>query len=132
MTAARQGICSGKLHSLVYPGKMEGTPEKKWHHTVLVLWIASRQQDRPVSAHSTLHSRGNWGSTAASEVRVTPQRLCQRILFTAIKISSHCRGVYPLKPVAIRTPVSAPDFTGVNAELSEIAWSRSHPDAVAG
>lgn len=76
VTAARQGICSGKLNSMVYIGKMEGIPEKKWHHTVPVLWIASRQQDRPVRAHSSLHSRGNWGSTAASEVRVTPQRLC--------------------------------------------------------
>lgn len=54
------------------------------------------------------------------------------MLFTAIKISRHFRGVYPLKPVAIRMPVSAPDFSGVNAELSGIAWSRSHPDAVAG
>lgn len=79
-------------------------------------------------AHPTLHSRGNWGSTA----RVIPKKLCWKTLFSAIKISSHFRSVYPLNPVAIRRPVSAPDFSGVNAELSGIAWSRLLPGAVAG
>lgn len=74
-TAVRQGIPSdlrGQNGGNEFIGR-NGTA--RFMCSGAYLDIAASRTDQ-VRAHSALHSRGNWGSTAALDGRVTPQKLC--------------------------------------------------------